>query len=290
MLLKNPFSFYNFFMKVFKVSSQETGRAIFKYVSALFKDVPKSRIEKMFRNKDISINAKRTNDKKIAIKTGDTIIIYGIDANLKALTYQKTKPNLQIIYEDDNILVVCKKVGLVTTGNALSLDNDVWSYLDFKQTDSFIPSSIGRLDKVTSGLVIYGKNYQALRQLKSKQRQWVKIYAFKSDLPFSITTTFRISHDEKHRKQKHDLKGKRTKTIFKVTKTQKTAQIITGKKHQIRVSLATLGYPIYGDTKYGGQEAKRVFLHCQMIRLKALESDLKYLNNLQLISKPNWST
>ena len=64
-----------------------------------------------------------------------------------------------------------------------SLDNQVLSYLNYKQTDSFIPSSIGRLDRVTSGLIIYAKTYSALVQLNNKINLHEKYYLLKSDFP-----------------------------------------------------------------------------------------------------------
>lgn len=81
---------------------------------------------------------------------------------------------------------------------------------------------------------------------------------------------------------------KKMETIFYRDKNIRYAKLLSGRKHQIRLSLQYLGYPIYGDKKYGGKRASRLYLHSYKIGFKNLENHLKYLNNQIFISKTKW--
>lgn len=271
-----------------EVKINDQGRSILKYLEAILSDVPKNRLEKAFRQKDIVLNGKRIKDKNFILNLGDQIIIYGLQANLKKVSYKPINYQFKVVYEDKHLLVVDKQVNVITNDAPFSLDQQVWNYLKFIQKDSFIPSSIGRLDKVTSGIVVYAKDYLTLKILKEKQKHFKKIYLFKSDLPKPITTNFKLGHDEKLQKQVVMPNGKMTKTIFYFENNQKYAEILTGKKHQIRASLAKLGYPIWGDRKYGGKKAERVYLHALSITFNDLSGFLSYLNGVTIMSSPNW--
>ena len=276
-------------MNKFKIKANDEGRTILKYLEKMLSDVPKSRLEKAFRNKDIRINGKRINDKTISLNEGDEIVVYGIEYQVNMRRFSPVQKNFEVIFEDKNILVVDKHVGYPMHGTDNSLDNQILNYLKFRQKDSFVPSSIGRLDKVTSGVVVYAKNYPVLRELKAAAEDFKKVYMFKSDLPQDITTTFKIDHDENMQREVCGDVGKDTKTIFWIEKGKKYAELVTGRKHQIRASLSKLGYPIYGDRRYGGKPADRVFLHCFSVTLKNLKDDLAYLNNNEFMSHPKWN-
>ena len=275
-------------MKTFKIKSNDDGRTILKYLEKMLKGVPKSRIEKLFRNKDVKLNNKRIKDKNVILNEEDIVLVYNVRFNEEKIVYKMVNKLFTVIYEDKNILVVSKKENVVISEQNNSLDNQIWAYLKFKQVDSFVPSSIGRIDKVTSGLIVYAKNYKALRHLKEKQAAFDKTYIFKSDLPSSTTTTFNIEHDELNKREVCGKRGKKTKTKFLIEGNKKTAKLFTGRKHQIRASLSKLGYPIYGDRKYGGKPASRVFLHSYKIKFNNLENEFAYLNEVDIVSKPNW--
>ena len=148
---------------------------------------------------------------------------------------------------------------------------------------------MSRLDKATSGLIVYAKNYSTLRQLKEKNNDFEKTYIFKSDFKGEKTTTFKICHDEENQREICGDYGKDTKTHFWFEDGKQYAQIFTGRKHQIRASLSKLGFPIYGDRKYGGKPANRVYLHSYKIKFKNLSGDLKYLDNSEFYSRATWS-
>lgn len=276
-------------MNKFIIKANDEGRTILKYLEKMLSDVPKSRLEKAFRNKDIKLNDKRVKDKTIILKEGDEILIFGMDFKVVMTRFVPVQKNFEVIFEDKNILVVEKRTGYPMHGTDDALDNQVLHYLKFNQKDSFVPSSAGRLDKPTSGIVIYGKNYQVLRELKEASDKFKKIYMFKSDLPEDTTTTFKIEHDENMQREVCGEFGKKTKTIFWIEKGKKYAELVTGRKHQIRASLSKLGYPIYGDRRYGGKPAERVYLHCFSVTLKGLKGELEYLNNNEFMSNPKWN-
>ena len=77
-------------------------------------------------------------------------------------------------------------------------------------------------------------------------------------------------------------------TTFFVQDDKKYAQLHTGKKHQIRLTLQHLGYPVYGDKRYGGKPGKRLFLHCTKLVLHNLENELEYLNDASFYSPIKW--
>ncbi|MGL5592030.1 MAG: pseudouridine synthase family protein, partial [Metamycoplasmataceae bacterium] len=195
------------------------------------------------------------------------------------------------IFEDDNILVINKPINIAVHGEANCLDLQVLSYLNYQKIDSFKPSHIGRLDKSTSGLIVYAKNYSTLVQMNKKSIDFEKYYVMKSDFPFEKQhCIFYANYDKKNKRYKlsNKLPGDRMETIFFTQDNRKYARIITGKKHQIRITLQHLGYPIKGDRRYGGDYGKRVFLHSTKIIFHNLDNGLEYLNSTMFVSEPKW--
>ena len=272
-------------MDKFIATLNDQGRTILKFLEKTLDGVPKSRIERLFRSKDVKINGKRINDKKTIINEGDEIVVYGV--RFAFVERERVKHTFKVIFEDDNILVVEKPEGVVVHGEKESLDNQVLSYLKFEKQDSFTPSHIGRIDKGTSGIMLYGKNYQAVRMLNDATDHFDKYYIAISSLEEDQELKAMIFHDEENQKEAISEKfGKDCHTIFKVLGNSKVeAKIITGRKHQIRASLEFLGHPIKGDWKYDGTKAGRVYLHSHKLVLNGLEGELAYLNGKVLISK-----
>jgi 23S rRNA pseudouridine955/2504/2580 synthase len=277
-------------MNKFIATKNDEGRTILKFINSFFNDVPYSRIEKTFRNKDIKINNKRIKNKKIILKCGDIIEIYGLKL-VKSHKINSIKINFKIIFEDKNILIINKPQNIIVHGEKNSINNQVLSYLKFEKKDSFTPSHIGRLDKVTSGIMVYAKNFKSLLELNNKRQFFEKYYKAISNLKKNLILKAYIFHDEKLKKEIVNLNkmGKKCQTQF-ITQENNLIiiKLFTGRKHQIRSSLEFLKFPIKGDTKYGGKSAKRVYLHSYKIIFNNLENDLKYLNNKIFISEPNF--
>ncbi|MDC8917892.1 RluA family pseudouridine synthase [Metamycoplasma hyosynoviae] len=276
--------------KTFKAKNNDINRSLFKYLVRMLDNVPISRIEKLFREKDIKINGKRTNDKQYKLQLDDEIIVYGLSDIQKELQHNSSQINFSVIYEDKNLLIVDKHYDIAMHSEENCLNDQVLKYLNYKKTSSFIPSSIGRIDKKTSGLVVYAKNYKTLVEFEEKQNHFEKIYQFVSDFqePYKEVTV-RLKKDIKNEKMVVDENfGIKAKTIFKIEGNRKYAQILTGKKHQIRATLEYLKAPILGDLKYGGKRARRMFLHSYSITFKNLAEDFEEYNNQTFICHPHW--
>lgn len=274
-------------MQKFIATKNDEGRKLIKFLQSIFKNTPESHIYRAFRKKDIKVNDKRINDRNYIINEGDCIIIHGFQSDDKAFKkYDKSlqKP-LKIIYEDNNILLVNKDPFVEVHGSKKSLDNQVLAYLKFNQTSSFKPSHVGRLDKDTSGLIIYAKNYESLVELNYKTVFFDKIYKLKSDYKGEDKVVeFYTKKDESKQKMiaskiPFSNESKLVKTKIFAINNELFAKLITGKKHQIRLTMEYLKNPIYGDKKYGGKKAKRLYLHSYKLTFKKLENNLEYLNN-----------
>ncbi|WP_027121207.1 RluA family pseudouridine synthase [Mycoplasma leonicaptivi] len=279
-------------------TKNDEGRTLYKLLLKYLSNLSASRIEKIFRKKDIKIDGKRINDKQYKITQGQKIVIYGVFDVQKEVEFKNINySDLQIIYEDENILIINKKNGIEVHGDENSLDNQVLSYLKYKKIDSFKPSHVGRLDKETSGLIVYAKNYSTLVELNEKNKFFIKKYIFKSDIELfedlkqeiilyfnKDTTTGKIKASTKKTEG-----SKYSKTYLYKEGNDKIAQIETGRKHQIRLVLKYLQKPIYGDKKYGGKKDSRLMLHSYYLKFNNLNKDLEYLNKLEFwTQKPKW--
>ena len=276
-------------MNKFIATKNDVGRTILKFVISIFKDVSHHKIEKLFRKKNIKINDQKINDKKIILKENDVIKIYGLNFE-KFNNFKKIDIHFKVIYEDENILVINKPENFLVHGKYNSIDNQVLTYLNFKKVDSFTPSHVGRLDKVTSGIILYAKNYSSLKELNNKKNDFEKFYVAISKINEETLLESFIFHDDfKQKEFISQEKGKKCKTKFTPLEDNKVLiQIFTGRKHQIRASLEYLNFPIKGDTKYGGTSAKRVYLHASKIILNNLEGNLSYLNKKEFVSEPDF--
>lgn len=274
-----------------KATKNDEGRTCFKYIIKVLDNVPVSRIEKLFRKKDVRINDIRISEKDYEIKENDRIWIYGLEDGVKISEEIEQSITFDKIFEDDNILVINKPINIAVHGEDNCLDFQVLSYLNYKKVDSFKPSHIGRLDKSTSGLIIYAKNYSTLVQMNEKTGDFEKYYVMKSDFPYEKEHFVLYSKYDKRTKRyklSSELPGEKMETVFFTQGNKKYARIITGKKHQIRVTLQYLGFPIKGDRRYGGDYGKRVFLHSNKVVFHNLKNDLEYLNGTMFVSEAKW--
>ena len=218
---------------------------------------------------------------------------------------------LMITYEDENILVVEKWPGVLVhpdqRGVEPSLTDYVLSYLNGKgdylpeKEKTFTPAPCNRLDRNTSGVVIFGKNFESLRTMNEMIREgYVKKYynaLVKGKIKDGIYKGY-ISKDENENISKvFDEKIPNTKEIAMEVKTVQTngayslleIDLITGRSHQIRAHLSHLGNPIIGDFKYGDKKLNSFFdnkfglnyqfLYAYKLIFKKANGKLEYLNN-----------
>ncbi|WP_036437899.1 RluA family pseudouridine synthase [Mycoplasmopsis gallinarum] len=277
-------------LKEYKITEANESKKLLNFMKKILHNYSLSFIYRLFRKKEIKVNQKRITDFNYQLKTNDIVSFYLNEENkleIKTENFNTSDIKFSIIYEDKNILVVNKPIGISIHSEKDSLDMQVLKYLNYQNNlEDFRPSHIGRIDKETSGLMLYAKNHYALSQLNKKQNDFEKIYTFKSDYngkDREIITKILIKDE-----RKKNNKAKEAITQIYNRKNQWFAKILTGRKHQIRISLAEIGYPIYGDRKYGGKNADRMYLHSYKLKLQNLDGKLDYLNNTEFIAKIPW--
>ena len=223
-----------------------------------FNGLSSSMFFKTLRKKDIKINGKRISD-NITVYSGDTVEIYLDDKFL----FNTPKPN--VIYEDDNILVVNKPSGIEI------LDNTDFNLTKIIQNqyacDNNFPYPCHRLDRNTSGLIIYAKNNKALDILNKKIEQHEISKFYKTTVVGILNKKEATLTDYLFKDSKKSMVYissiqktgyKKIVTSYKVIKedvennlSTLEIELHTGRTHQIRVHLAYVGHPILGDGKYG---------------------------------------
>ena len=218
---------------------------------------------KLLRKKDIKVNGKRTN-KDIIVYENDKIEIY-LPKEL-----EDAKVELDIVYEDENILIINKPANIEVTGakSLTEIINKKYTNCEFK------PQPCHRIDRNTTGLVMFAKNEKALEILleKFKNHEIEKHY---------LALVYGIPNKKEERLEAYLFKDNKKAyvyisdtlkkgyqkiiTSYKVLEMREDntalldVEIETGRTHQIRAHLAHMGYPIIGDGKYGKNQINKQF-------------------------------
>lgn len=278
-------------------------------------DISRSKIQKLIKQGKIWVNNKKVSNSYL-IKTGDLIFV---DDELDfTITVKKENIPLDIVYEDDYLLIVNKKSGMVVhpaPGNYHgTLVNALLYKFSLSNQDTIRPGIVHRIDKDTSGLLVVAKDDKTHELLSNmiKEKQVERVYYALVDgiIPHETgTIDAPIGRDTENRQKMKvtDINSKGAITHFKVLKRfQKTNQTLieckleTGRTHQIRVHMAYIGYPIYNDPVYGKRKVTTdfgQFLHSQKISFyhpiskKLLEKEVplpkeftKYLREIDIQS------
>lgn len=255
------------------ISKNQGNQRFDRFLRKYFENAPLSVISKNIRKKNFKINDKRAKNNDFVYE-GDTVKMYISDENYKKwLTKTDFKPgdfNLDIVYEDDNIIIMDKDYGELTHAASKkdygkNLVDNMLSYLyktkAFDMSDkTFKPAVVNRLDRNTAGLVIGAKNSEALRILNAsiKENKIDKYYLtlVSGEIKKDFKIDSNISKNENKNKVIKSKDGKNILTYFKLLDTNGKysfleCKLITGRTHQIRYSLKENGTPIIGDRKYG---------------------------------------
>ena len=219
--------------------------------------------------------------------------------------------SMKVTYEDENILVVEKWPGVLVhpdqkgaepslTDYVLSYLNDKGDYIPEKEL-TFTPAPCNRLDRNTSGTVIFGKNFESLREMNEMIREGkVKKYynaLVKGRIKDGLYTGYISKNENENISRVYDKEMPNTKKVAMEVKTIQSngafsfleIDLITGRSHQIRAHLSHLGNPIIGDIKYGDKKLNSFFdnkfglnyqfLYAYKLIFKGGEGKLAYLKN-----------
>lgn len=285
---------------IIKIAQENANRRLDKFLFAHLNNAPHSFIYKMLRKKRIKLNGGRAHGNEL-LQEGDELRFFlseeTIEGCRKPRSFAPAEPLTDIIFEDESLLVVNKPAGLPSQGgNQLVAKRDqliarILYYLQEKGTydknADFVPALCNRLDVNTSGLVVCGKNLRTLQEVNAlfaAQKMEKEYLAVAEGIVGKVG-------------ESHVLEGfyeKDTKAnTAKITKTQGKQQVttaytvsaiskdkkhtllkinpITGRSHQIRAHLASIGHPLAGDKKYGGSSSKSTpyapaqLLHCRKL-------------------------
>lgn len=300
------------------ITANEAGQRFDKLLAKYLNQAPKSFIYKMLRKKNIVLNGKKaTGNEQLAI--GDSVKLFLADETIEKfskLEIQQTKVQLDVLYEDENILIVNKPVGMLSQKAEQkdeSLVEHVISYLldsgqlAKEELRKFKPSICNRLDRNTSGLVVAGKSLAGLQEMgalfkkrslkkyyrclvmgKVSEKQYIKGYLTKDEI------TNKVSILEKEEKDSLPIETEYEPIWSNDKVTLLEVHLITGRTHQIRAHLASCGHPIIGDYKYGNRKTNDVYkakyglesqlLHAYRLEMPTLTGALEAVSKKQFVA------
>lgn len=295
------------------VSKNEAGQRLDKLLSKYLNLAEKSFLYKMMRKKNITLNGRKCEGSE-KLAEGDEVKLFLSDETIEKFSQLKLqevkKVSLNIIYEDEHILLVNKPAGMLSQKAKESDESLVEYMIDYlvsggqlstEQLRSFRPSVCNRLDRNTSGLVVGGKSlpglqlmsasfkdrsihkyYQCVVKGQISDKQVITGYLTKSEATNQVTVHKQeVPGSAPIVTEYEPVKWLEGYTLLKVT-------LITGRTHQIRAHLSSIGHPIVGDYKYGdsrvNEEAKKLYhiqsqlLHSYQVTFPELPEPLAYLS------------
>lgn len=292
---------------IIKINNKTQNTTIKKFIMDKF-DLSSSKVGKLIDNGEIKINGKKTTFNYL-LKENDIVKLYNFkEPNINYL-FLKTKYNIKIFYEDDNIIIINKDRGILCQEDAKekieTLNNAIKKYLFNKKEwdpkiDNHTPNLCHRLDKYTPGLIIASKNKESSIEINNliKNHKLTKTYeclVYGTLRDKTKTLKNYIMLNEKTKKMEIDennLFNKEIITKYQVIETYKnysrvSVNIVTGKKHQIRVHMAYIGHPLLGDNKYNNINCMNYKYPCLISKEIKFnfpkESFLYYLNEKNFI-------
>ncbi|WP_459129983.1 pseudouridine synthase [Guggenheimella bovis] len=260
-----------------------------RYLRKRLKDHSLSEIFKLIRTKKVLVNGLKSKP-EYRLKLGDTLTIFTETQTVEKEVFHGELP---IIYEDEEILVVYKVKGLKTIPDKkgeVSLTGLVQTYLSELITPTFAPSPVSRLDRNTSGLVLFSKTYERLKSLNETMRQGgIKKYYLAllfGTMKNEELVRVKLLKDHEKNESVVSERGVPTETRFTPLASNERCslvrvELITGKSHQIRAVSRYLGHPVLGDPKYGKgkghQELEAYELEFESFHVRYIENRFRDL-------------
>lgn len=306
-------------MREITVGKNDADQRLDKLMGKMFKTMPKSLIYKYIRTKHIRINGKRITENTV-LAQGDVVSFYIPDeffADESKPLFMSARPDVNVVYEDENILIADKPSGLLvhsdTHEDVDTLINRILSYLyasgayDPSKENAFAPALCNRIDRNTCGLVTAAKNADALREMNRiiKDRAIEKYYlaAVHGRMPQSngrisgyiqkdsASNTVNVKNSKTSSDDKNAITEYRTVMYdAKQDLSLLEVRLITGRTHQIRAHMASVGHPLLGDGKYAinAADRKKGFKHqalcsyCLKFTLNGYDGIMKYMKGKEL--------
>ena len=269
-------------MKRFTAGTNEEGVRLSRFVQNVTVNLPNSLLYKSFRNKRIKVNGKKA-DADYRIHAGDVLELYINDEFFDKPSEENIfltvfRPQLDIVYEDENLLLVNKRPGLMVhadeTEKVNTLINHIQAYLYQKKEwnpkweNAFAPALCNRIDRNTGGIVIAAKNAETLRIINEKiknhevEKSYLCITVGRPKPVEGKIAGFLLKDEAKKQVAFYRRPipgGKTAVTLYRTLETRGPlslveCRLLTGRTHQIRVHMAHIGHPILGDTVYGAKK------------------------------------
>ncbi len=312
-------------MRQIEISANDSGQRLDKFLTKRFRNMPQSLMYKYIRTKYIKLNGKRC-EISSRLKEGDILTLYikeeFYEEEQDAFDFMKAPVKLDIIYEDENIMLLNKKPGLLVhpddTYHFDSLIARVQHYLyekgeyDPKKENSFAPALVNRIDRNTGGIVIAAKNAETLRVMNQKlrDREVEKYYLCIAVGRLKEKKGLMVDYLEKNEKQNRVYISKKPTPDSKTIKTKYRVlaeknglslievELLTGRTHQIRAHFAFIGHPLLGDGKYGkneinrkyGQKYQALYSYKLSFRFTTDSGILSYLDGKSFTAPEVWFT
>lgn len=212
------------------------------------------------------------------VYTGDTITLTFCEKDLPHALRMAGKPD--ILYEDEDLVIVNKPAGMVCHPTHEHLDDDMGTLLQNYYQHGFTIRAVGRLDKEVSGIMVYAKSQPACARLSAQRAKedLHKVYHAIAEGHFEKkqgVLEYALKRVEGSKQRKISSDGQKCITRYRVLKEYDAysfveISILTGRTHQIRAGMASIGHPLCGDTLYGGSKdyIERPALHCAILDLK----------------------